>query len=95
MCPVELLRVSVCRPDLVIGLSLPFVSNCTHRKNSDDTLLTIRRDRRAMLGTVFAGDRDAHTRRDDPSIPAWSEDQLDSLSAPEMEAPYWSGALNA
>jgi cytochrome P450 len=36
-----------------------------------------------------------HTRRDDPSIPAWSEDQLDSLSPPEMEAPYFDDALKA
>ena len=35
------------------------------------------------------------TRRDDPSIPAWREDQLDSLSAPELEAPYFDGALKA
>ena len=36
-----------------------------------------------------------HTRRDDPSIPAWREDQLDSLSAPELEAPYFDGTLKA
>jgi cytochrome P450 len=36
-----------------------------------------------------------HTRRDDPSIPAWSEDQLDSLSPPETKAPYFDDALKA
>src|ERR1700761_8779165 len=36
-----------------------------------------------------------HTRRDDPSIPVWSEDQLDSLSPPEIEAPYFDDALKA
>src|ERR1700729_654306 len=36
-----------------------------------------------------------HSRRDDHSIPAWSEDQLDSLSPPEMEAPYFDDALKA
>jgi hypothetical protein len=36
-----------------------------------------------------------HTRRDDPSIPAWRDDQLDSLSAPELEAPYFDDALKA
>jgi cytochrome P450 len=34
-------------------------------------------------------------RRDDPSIPAWSRDQLDSLSPPEIEAPYFDGHLEA
>jgi cytochrome P450 len=34
-------------------------------------------------------------RRDDPSIPAWSRDQLDSLSPPEIEAPYFDGPLRA
>jgi cytochrome P450 len=36
-----------------------------------------------------------HTRRDDPSIPAWSGDQLDSLSPPWIEAPYFDDTLNA
>src|SRR6201996_3324625 len=36
-----------------------------------------------------------HTRRDNPSIPAWREDQLDSLSVPELEAPYFDDALKA
>lgn len=36
-----------------------------------------------------------HPRRDDPSIPAWSEDQLDSLPPPEVEAPYFDEALKA
>src|SRR5260370_11946627 len=34
-------------------------------------------------------------RRDDPPIPAWSRDQLDSLSPPEIEAPYFDGHLQA
>jgi hypothetical protein len=63
MCPVERLRVSACRPDFVIGLSLSLVSNYTHRKNGDDTLLTIRFDRCAMLDMMFAGDYDAYQRR--------------------------------
>ena len=36
-----------------------------------------------------------HTRRDNPSIPAWREDQLDSPSAPQLEAPYFDDTLNA
>ncbi|HTF69216.1 MAG TPA: cytochrome P450, partial [Edaphobacter sp.] len=36
-----------------------------------------------------------HTRRDDPSIPAWSGDQLDSPTPPEIEAPYFDDTLNA
>ncbi len=36
-----------------------------------------------------------HTRRNDPSIPAWSEDQLDSLSPPKIEAPYFDDILKA
>ena len=36
-----------------------------------------------------------HTRRDNPSIPAWKEDQLDSPSAPQLEAPYFDDTLNA
>jgi hypothetical protein len=51
--------VSTYRPDLVIGLSLPFVSNCTIARNSDDTLLTIRFGRRDMLDKMSAGDCDA------------------------------------
>ena len=34
-------------------------------------------------------------RRDDPSIPAWSRDQLSSPSPPEIEAPYFDNILNA
>jgi cytochrome P450 len=34
-------------------------------------------------------------RRDDPFIPAWSRDQLDSLSPPEIEPPYFDGHLRA
>jgi cytochrome P450 len=34
-------------------------------------------------------------RRDDPSIPAWRRDQLDSPSPPEIEAPYFDNALGA
>lgn len=36
-----------------------------------------------------------HTRRDDPSLPAWSGDQLDSLSPPEIEPPYFDDILKA
>src|ERR1700733_14839678 len=36
-----------------------------------------------------------HTRRDNPCIPAWSEDQIDSLSAPQREGPYFDDALKA
>jgi hypothetical protein len=36
-----------------------------------------------------------HSRRDDPSLPAWSGDQLDSLSLPEIEAPYFDDILKA
>jgi cytochrome P450 len=36
-----------------------------------------------------------HARREDPLVPAWSGDQLDSLSAPEIEAPYFDVALKA
>ena len=36
-----------------------------------------------------------HTRRDNPCIPAWSEDQIDSLSAPQLEGPYFDDALKA
>jgi hypothetical protein len=63
MCPVERFRVSACRPDFVIGLSLSLVSNYTHRKNSDDTLLTIRLDPCAMLDMMFAEDCDAYQTR--------------------------------
>jgi cytochrome P450 len=34
-------------------------------------------------------------RPDDPSIPAWSRDQLDSPSPPEIEAPYFDDILGA
>src|ERR1700752_4061924 len=55
--------------------------------------LTIRCVRCAILDRMF---RDCmHTRRDDPSIPAWSGDQLDSPSPPEIEPPYFDDALNA
>jgi len=33
--------------------------------------------------------------RDDPSIPAWSRDHLDSPVPPEIEAPYFDGELRA
>jgi cytochrome P450 len=33
--------------------------------------------------------------RDDPSIPAWSRDRLDSSSPPEIEAPYFDNILEA
>jgi cytochrome P450 len=36
-----------------------------------------------------------HARRDDPSIPAWSGDRLDSPSPPEIEAPYFDTDLGA
>lgn len=36
-----------------------------------------------------------HARRDNPSIPAWCRDQLDSPSPPEIEAPYFDGHLRA
>jgi cytochrome P450 len=36
-----------------------------------------------------------HARREDPAIPAWSSDQLDALTPPEVEAPYFDQALNA
>jgi hypothetical protein len=63
MCPVEHSCVSAGRPDFVIGLSLSLVSNYTRRKNSDDTLLTIRFDRFAMLDMMFADDCDAYQTR--------------------------------
>jgi cytochrome P450 len=34
-------------------------------------------------------------RRDNPSIPAWSRDQLDSPCPPELEAPYFDEPLRA
>jgi cytochrome P450 len=34
-------------------------------------------------------------RRDNPSIPAWSRDQLDSSCPPELEAPYFDEHLRA
>ncbi len=34
-------------------------------------------------------------RRDNPFVPAWSEDQLDSLYPPEMDAPYFDDHLRA
>jgi cytochrome P450 len=34
-------------------------------------------------------------RRDDPSIPAWSRDRLDSSSPPEIEPPYFDNILEA
>jgi cytochrome P450 len=34
-------------------------------------------------------------KRDDPSIPAWSEDQLDSSLPPANERPYFDGQLDA
>lgn len=34
-------------------------------------------------------------RRDDPLIPAWSRDQLDSSWPPEIEAPYFDNLLDA
>lgn len=36
-----------------------------------------------------------HRRRDDPSIPAWSGDQLDSPSPPDIEPPYFDDILKA
>jgi cytochrome P450 len=36
-----------------------------------------------------------HARRDDPSIPAWSQDLLESPLPPEIEAPYFDDALDA
>jgi hypothetical protein len=63
MCPVERPGVSASRPDFVIALSLSLLSNCTHRKNVDDILLTIRFDRCAMLDMMFAGDCDAYQTR--------------------------------
>jgi hypothetical protein len=63
MCPVERFRVSACRPDFVIGLSLSLVNNYTHHENSDDTLLTIRFDRCVMLDMMFAGNCDAYQTR--------------------------------
>src|ERR1700733_377633 len=36
-----------------------------------------------------------HTRRDNPSIPAWREDQLDSPSPPQLEDPYFDDVLKA
>ncbi|HEY4046360.1 MAG TPA: cytochrome P450, partial [Acidobacteriaceae bacterium] len=36
-----------------------------------------------------------HARRDEPSIPAWSRDQVGSPSAPELEAPYFDDILGA
>jgi cytochrome P450 len=35
------------------------------------------------------------TRRENPSIPAWSEDQLDSIAPAEVVAPYFEDSLNA
>jgi hypothetical protein len=63
MCPFERSRVSACRPDFVIGLSPSVVSPYAHRKNSDDTLLTIRSAGCAMLDMMFAGDCDAYQTR--------------------------------
>jgi hypothetical protein len=63
MCSFERPRVSADRPDIVIELSSPLVSNCTGRKSSDDTLLTIRLDRCAMLDMMFPGDCDAYQTR--------------------------------
>jgi hypothetical protein len=63
MCTFERFRVSACRPDIVIGLSLSLVSNYTYRKNTDDTLLTIGFGRRAILDMMFAGDCDAYQTR--------------------------------
>ena len=34
-------------------------------------------------------------KRDNPFVPAWSQDQLDSHSPPEMEAPYFDDHLRA
>src|ERR1700733_11968396 len=34
-------------------------------------------------------------RRDNPFVPAWSEDQLDARYPPEMEAPYFDDHLRA
>ena len=34
-------------------------------------------------------------RRDDPLIPAWSRDQLDSSCSPEIETPYFDKLLSA
>src|SRR5262249_38193743 len=36
-----------------------------------------------------------HTRRDDPSIPAWRGDELDSRCPPETGPPYFDDALKA
>jgi cytochrome P450 len=36
-----------------------------------------------------------HARRDEPSIPAWSGDRLESSTGPEIEAPYFDEALKA
>src|ERR1700746_894723 len=62
-------------------------------QQADDMPLTIRCVRCAILDRMF---RDCmHTRRDDPSIPAWSGDQLDPPSPPEIEPPYFDNTLNA
>jgi cytochrome P450 len=36
-----------------------------------------------------------HSKRDDPAVPAWSGDQLDSSSPPEIEPPYFDEILKA
>src|SRR5579864_4261583 len=36
-----------------------------------------------------------HARRDNPAIPAWSGDHVDSPSPPEIEAPYFDSDLGA
>jgi cytochrome P450 len=36
-----------------------------------------------------------HARRDDPAIPAWSFDQLDSSQPPESDPPYFDTSLGA
>jgi cytochrome P450 len=36
-----------------------------------------------------------HAQRDNPSLPAWSRDQLDSPLPPEIEAPYFDDDLGA
>jgi len=37
----------------------------------------------------------AHARRDEPCCPAWSSDHLESSAGPEIEDPYFDGALDA
>ena len=36
-----------------------------------------------------------HARRDDPAIPAWSFDRLDSSQPPELDPPYFDTSLGA